>query len=150
MNTRILKELYESSEENFGITVLKLKGEDLLPLVTLLKDECGFDLLLDVTAVDYPDCELRFEVVYHLYSSRHNRRLRLKVPVPESCPAVPTLTGLYGSACYAERETHEMYGIEFSGNGDLRPILLYEGFDGHPLRKDYPIDGEQPIVAYRK
>ena len=145
-----VKKLCEDAGESFGIEVLELQAEHLLPLVTLLKREGGFDLLLDVTAVDYPDREPRFDVVYHLYGSGHNRRLRLKVRVPESLPTVPTLTPLYGSAGYAERETHEMYGIEFAGNADLRPILLYEGFEGHPLRKDYALDAEQPIVAYRK
>jgi NADH-quinone oxidoreductase subunit C len=130
--------------------VLDLGAEKLLSLVTRLKNDLGFDLLLDVTAVDFPERQPRFDVVYHLYSSKHNKRLRLKVQVPESRPVVPTLTGLYGSARYLEREAHEMYGIEFTGNSDLRPILLYEGFVGHPLRKDYPIDMEQPIVEYRK
>ena len=70
--------------------------------------------------------------------------------MPEDRPAVASLTALYGSARFMEREAHEMYGIEFTGNADLRPILLYEGFVGHPLRKDYPMEMEQPIVTYRK
>ena len=73
----------------------------------------------------------------------------LKMRVPESAPVVPTLRGLYGSAGYMERECHDMYGIVFEGNDDLRPILLYEGFEGHPLRKDYPKQLEQPLVPYR-
>jgi len=145
-----LKDQFENSWDSYGMLVLDLSADKLLPLVTRLKDELGFDLFLDVTAVDFPEREPRFDVVYHLYSSKHNKRLRLKVQVPESRPAVATLTGLYGSARYLEREAHEMYGIEFTGNNDLRPILLYEGFVGHPLRKDYPIDMEQPIVEYRK
>lgn len=145
-----LQGLYCKRWDSFGMPVLEMRGEALVPLVERLKVEGGFDLLLDITAVDYPDRDPRFEVVYHLAASKHNKLLRLKVAVAESRPELPTLTGLYGSAAYAERETHEMYGITFSGNADLRPILLYEGFSGHPLRKDYPIDGEQPIVAYRK
>ena len=145
-----LKDQFENSWDSHGMLVLELAADKLLPLVTRLKNELGFDLLLDATAVDYPERELRFDVVYHLYSSKHNKRLRLKVQVPESEPAVATLVGLYGSARYLEREAHEMYGIEFTGNNDLRPILLYEGFVGYPLRKDYPIDMEQPIVEYRK
>ena len=89
-------------------------------------------------------------MVYHFYSVKDKKRLRLKTQVSESDPTVPTLTGLYGSANFMEREVHEMYGIKFAGNEDLRPILLYEGFVGHPLRKDYPIDQEQPLVDYRK
>lgn len=145
-----LNDLYDRSWDSFGMLVLELSPGNVLSLVTRLNEDFGFDLFLDVTAIDYPEREPRFDVVYHFYSSNQNKRIRLKVPVPEAEPTVPTLTGLYGSARYSEREAHEMYGIEFSGNDDLRPILLYEGFVGHPLRKDYPIDMEQPIVEYRK
>ena len=145
-----LKDLYDRSWDSFGMLVLELPAENILPLVTRLKGELGFDSFLDLTAVDYPERDPRFEVVYHFYGSKHDLRLRLKTRVPESAPFVATLTGLYGSARFMERETHEMYGIKFSGNDDLRPILLYEGFEGYPLRKDYPIDMEQPIVEYRK
>lgn len=145
-----LKNLYNSSSDSYGMLVLDLPALNVLPLVTRLKEGFGFDLFLDVTAVDYPARQPRFDVVYHFYGSKHKLRLRLKTAVPESDTSVSTLTGLYGSARYMEREVHEMYGIKFSGNDDLRPILLYEGFVGHPLRKDYPIDLEQPIVEYRK
>jgi NADH-quinone oxidoreductase subunit C len=147
---RDLQGLYERSWDSFGMLVLEARAESLLALVPRLRDEFGFCLFLDVTAVDYPQRVPRFDVVYHLYSRTHNTRIRLKVPVPEERPLVPSLTGLYGSARFMEREAHEMYGIEFAGNDDLRPILLYEGFVGHPLRKDYPMEREQPIVTYRK
>ncbi len=114
-----------------------------------LKAEFGFDVFLDVTAVDWPGEELRFEVVWHFYSTTHKVRVRLKTRVAESNPNVASLTSLYGSAAFMERECHDMYGIVFEGNADLRPILLYEGFVGHPLRKDYPKDREQPLVPYR-
>jgi NADH-quinone oxidoreductase subunit C len=146
---RELGRLVERSWQSFGMPVLELRVENLLPLVTGLRDGFDFTLFLDVTAVDYPERSPRFDVVYHFYSRRHNQRIRLKVPVPAERPVVPTLTGLYGSARYMEREVHDMYGIEFAGNEDLRPILLYEGFVGHPLRKDYPIEREQPVVPYR-
>ena len=123
--------------------------EALLDTVRKLKGE-AFDLLLDVTAVDWPGAELRFEVVYHFYSTTTFRRVRVKTRVPESQPAVDSLVGLYGAALFVERECHEMYGIEFRGHPDLRPILLYEGFEGHPLRKDYPIGRDQPLVKFRK
>jgi NADH-quinone oxidoreductase subunit C len=148
--TKDLKGLYERSWESFGMLVLELPAENVLALVRRLKDDFGFDLLLDVTAVDYPGRQPRFDVVYHFYGSRHNQRLRLKVQAGEAQSRVPTLTHWYGSARFIEREVHEMYGILFAGNNDLRPILLYEGFEGHPLRKNYPIDKEQPLVAYRK
>lgn len=145
-----LKDHFERSWDSFGMLVLEVPAPNLLSLVTRLKNDLGFDLFLDVTAVDYPQREPRFDVVYHFYSVKDKKRLRLKTQVPESDPTVPTLTGLYGSANFMEREVHEMYGIKFAGNDDLRPILLYEGFVGHPLRKDYPIDQEQPLVEYRK
>ncbi|BCR05694.1 hypothetical protein DESUT3_27630 [Desulfuromonas versatilis] len=142
--------LYERAWESFGMLVLELPADRLLALVRRLKDDFGFDLLLDVTAVDFPERRPRFEVVYHLYSSGNNLRVRLKTRVEEASPRVPTLSHWYGAARFLEREAHEMYGIRFAGNDDLRPILLYEGFEGHPLRKDYPIDREQPLVPYRK
>ena len=123
--------------------------ERLLDTVAGLK-AAGYDLLLDVTAVDWPAREPRFDVVYHFYSTTSFARVRVKVRVAAEDPTVDSLTGLYGSAGFAERECREMYGIAFRGNADLRPILLYEGFTGHPLRKDYPIGREQPLVPYRE
>ena len=148
--TRELRDLYERSWDSFGMLVLELQAENLLAMVSRLRSEFGFTLFLDVTAIDYPQRAPRFDVVYHFYSRAHNRRIRLKVQVPEDRPEVASLTALYGSARFMEREVHDMYGIEFTGNADLRPILLYEGFVGHPLRKDYPMEMEQPIVTYRK
>lgn len=138
------------SSTSFGMPVLEIEVGQLLPLVSRLRNDLGYDLFLDVTAVDWPQREPRFDVVYHFMCTRRRSRVRVKLQVPEQDPTVPTLTPLYGSAGFMEREAHEMYGIRFAGNGDLRPILLYEGFVGHPLRKDYPIDLEQPIVPYRK
>jgi NADH-quinone oxidoreductase subunit C len=133
-----------------GLLVVKLSPDGLLTLVRRLKLEWHFDMLLDVTAIDWPQRQPRFDVVWHLYSTRHRVRVRVKVTVSEDDPVVDTLTPLFGSAAFAERECHEMYGIRFRGNADLRPILLYEGFVGFPLRKDYPKQGEQPLVAYRE
>ena len=146
---RELRGLYERSWDSFGMLVLELAAEDLFGLVSRLRGEFGFSLFLDVTAIDYPERSPRFDVVYHLYSRTHNARVRLKVQVPGDRPAIASLTGLYGSARFMEREAHDMYGIEFTGNEDLRPILLYEGFVGHPLRKDYSKLHEQPLVPYR-
>ncbi len=128
--------------------VLELDPAVLLPLVTRLRTEFGFDVFLDVTAVDWPDAPLRFEVVHHFYSTLNRVRVRLKQRVSESDPTVDSLIAQYGSAAIMERECHDMYGIRFRGNADLRPILLYEGFVGHPLRKDYPKRQEQPLVPY--
>ena len=130
--------------------VLTIAPGEILATARRLKDEEGYDLLLDVTAVDWPAGKPRFEVVYHFYSTRHFTRVRVKTRVEEAQPAVDSLTALYGSALFMERECHDMYGIAFRGHPDLRPILLYEGFQGHPLRKDYPIGRELPLVKYRK
>ena len=133
-----------------GAIVLVVAPGELVTTARRLRDEFGFDLLLDVTAVDWPLDALRFEVVHHLYSTAHRVRVRLKTRVGAAEPVVDSLGALYGSAPYMERECHDMYGIVFRGNRDLRPILLYEGFEGHPLRKDYPKLREQPLVAYRE
>ncbi len=132
-----------------GILVFVLEPAELLPTARRLQGEFAFDIFLDVTAVDWIGQVPRFEVVYHFYSTTHKLRVRLKVGAGESDPSVDSLVPLYGSAAFMERECHDMYGIVFRGNADLRPILLYEGFVGHPLRKDYPKQHEQPLVPYR-
>ena len=132
-----------------GVLAFVLAPEELLPAVQRLKGEFQFDMFLDVTAVDWPGQALRFEVVHHFYSTVHKVRVRLKTRVAEAEPVVDSLVPHYGSAAFMERECHDMYGIRFRGNHDLRPILLYEGFVGHPLRKDYPKQQEQPLVPYR-
>ena len=133
-----------------GTLALVVAPADVVAVARVLKDEYGFDLLLDVTAVDWPAREPRFDVVWHWYSTKHFVRVRVKTRVPYADPTVDTLRPLYGSAAIMERECHDMYGIAFRGNDDLRPILLYEGFVGHPLRKDYPKQQEQPLVPYRE
>jgi NADH-quinone oxidoreductase subunit C len=108
-----------------------------------------FDQLMDVTAVDYPGRTPRFEVVYQLRSLTHGHRLRVKVPVPEDDPSVPTASTLWKSALWAEREAFDMFGIRFTGHPDLRRILMYAEFEGYPLRKDYPLMKRQPLVPER-
>jgi NADH-quinone oxidoreductase subunit C len=106
-----------------------------------------FNVLLDLTAVDYLGREPRFEVVYQLLSSSHELRLRIKVSVPGEKPALESMTGLWESANWLEREVWDMFGIEFLGHPNLERILLYPKFQGHPLRKDYPIRKRQPLVG---
>jgi NADH-quinone oxidoreductase subunit C len=132
-----------------GMAVLQFPREQVLAAARALRDEHGYDMLLDVTAVDWLGQTPRFEVVWHFFSSRDCTRVRVKTRVDEADPAVASLVPLYGSAHFMERECHEMLGIRFAGNDDLRPILLYEGFVGHPLRKDYDMHHEQPLVRYR-
>jgi NADH-quinone oxidoreductase subunit C len=132
-----------------GVLVIPAPTGGVLPLVHMLKGR-GFDMFLDVTAVDWLGQAPRFEVVWHFYSTTHKVRVRVKARVTEEQPEVDSLVPLYGSAAFMERECHEMYGIRFRGNDDLRPILLYEGFVGFPLRKDYAKEQEQPLVPYRE
>lgn len=106
-----------------------------------------FNVLLDVTAVDYLGREPRFEVVYHLLSLPFNQRLRVKVRVPGEKPVLDSVTELWSSANWLEREVWDMFGIEFAGHPDLKRILLYPEFEGHPLRKDYPIRRRQPLIG---
>ena len=111
-----------------------------------------FDMLTDLTAVDYlkfPGREdgPRFEVVYHLYSLPHNHRIRIKVHVEEDDPVVPSATPLWPIANWFEREVWDMFGIRFAGHPDLRRLLMYEEFHGHPLRKDYPVNRRQPLIG---
>ena len=112
----------------------------------------AFDVLMDLTAVDYsrfPGREdgPRFEVVYHLYSIAHNHRLRVKVRLHEDHPVAPTAVPLWPIANWFEREVWDMFGIRFDGHPDLRRLLMYEEFEGHPLRKDYPINRRQPLIG---
>ncbi len=112
--------------------------------------ELAFDMPLDVTAVDYltyPEpkpCPTRFEVVYHLRSVEHRTRVRLKVQLDDAVPSVDSVTSVYEGLRGFAREAYDMFGIQFKGHPDLRRILLYPEFQGHPLRKDYPVRGYQP------
>jgi NADH-quinone oxidoreductase subunit C len=115
-------------------------------------EELAFDMLMDLTAVDYsrfPGREdgPRFEVVYHLYSLPHNHRLRVTVRVDEDDAVVPSVTPLWPIANWFEREVWDMFGVRFDGHPDLRRLLLYEEFVGYPLRKDYPVNRRQPLIG---
>jgi NADH-quinone oxidoreductase subunit C len=121
--------------------------DDLVAVVRALRDTSGlaFTFLADLTAVDWWPREPRFEVVYHLASFDPPARLRLKVRVPGSAPRVPTLKTLWLSADWLEREVWDLFGIEFDGHGDLRRLLMPDDWDGHPLRKDYPVQVKVPV-----
>jgi NADH-quinone oxidoreductase subunit C len=144
-----LGDLAQDAAVSHGVLVINVAPAGMLPLVRGLKAS-GFDMFLDVTAVDWPGQAPRFEVVWHFYSTTWKVRVRVKARVAEGEPEVDSLVALYGSAAFMERECHEMYGIRFRGNNDLRPLLLYEGFVGFPLRKDYAKELEQPLVPYRE
>ena len=114
----------------------------LTKLLGFLRDDqnCQFRQLMDVTAVDHPDREERFEVVYHLLSLKHNQRVRVKVTTDDATP-VPSATGVFNSANWFEREVWDLFGVFFSDHPDLRRLLTDYGFEGHPLRKDFPLTG---------
>jgi len=124
----------------FGELTLTGPAHRIVDALTQLRDQHGFQQLIDLTGVDYPDRPLRFDVVYHLLSLTRNLRLRLKVQTDEDT-AVPTVTGVYPCADWYERECFDMYGVFFDGHPDLRRILTDYGFHGHPLRKDFPMTG---------
>jgi len=121
---------------------IEVPREAIVEVLTLLRDDpqCRFSVLCDICGVDYPDRALRFEVVYNLLSMHHNRRIRVKVETDEE-QTVPSATGVFSSAGWWEREAWDLFGIYFDGNPDLRRILTDYGFDGHPLRKDFPLTG---------
>jgi NADH-quinone oxidoreductase subunit C len=123
----------------------------IVEVLRLLRDdpELEFEMLTDVTAVDYLGEVPRFEVVYHLYSVAKNHRVRIKARVAEDAPEIESAVALWPSANWMEREIWDLYGIRFRNHPDLRRILLYEQFDGHPLRKDYPKEKRQPLVGPR-
>jgi len=143
----------ESHDHRGDHTVVVERGR--LPDVLAFCRDTGalaFDMLMDLTAVDYarfPGREdgPRFEVVYHLYALAHNHRLRVKVRVDEDDASVPTAVPLWPIANWFEREVWDMFGIRFEGHPDLRRLLMYEEFVGHPLRKDYPINRRQPLIG---
>ncbi len=132
----------ESIGERGGELTVHVKRDAILEVLKFLRDDanCQFKLLLDICGVDYPEDEERFEVVYHLLSLPHNFRVRLKLRTDEDTP-VPSATGLFSAANWWEREAWDLFGIYFSDHPDLRRILTDYGFEGHPLRKDFPLTG---------
>jgi len=131
-----------------GDETVIIKPERIVEAATWLRDhpELRFNMLSDMTAVDYLPRSPRFEVVYHFYSVSRKHRLRVKVQLPGEAPEIDTLCPVYPIANWLEREVWDMYGIRFREHPDPRRILLYEAFEGHPLRKDYPKDKRQPLV----
>jgi NADH-quinone oxidoreductase subunit C len=140
-----------------GELTIRVQASTIARVLTYLRDDpnCQFKLLVDLCGVDYPEREARFEVVYHLLSPRQNHRIRVKVATDETTP-VPSVTSVFSSAMWYEREAWDLYGIYFSDHPDLRRLLTDYGFEGHPLRKDFPqtgyvevrYDDEQKRVIY--
>jgi NADH-quinone oxidoreductase subunit C len=134
-----------------GDATARVEASRVVGIARLLRDDpdLEFEMLTDLTAVDYLGQQPRFEVVYHFYSVARNRRVRIKARVSEEAAEIDSLCELFASANWMEREVFDLYGIRFAGHPDLRRILLYEGFEGHPLRKDYPKERRQPLVGPR-
>jgi NADH-quinone oxidoreductase subunit C len=126
----------------YGELTVTVKPEAIVPFLRFLHDDArlAFISLIDVCGVDWPQRSLRFDVVYHLLSPRKNKRIRVKVMTDEDTP-VPSVTPVFPGADWFERETYDFYGILFTGHPDLRRILTDYGFDGYPLRKDFPLTG---------
>jgi NADH-quinone oxidoreductase subunit C len=137
-----LGDAIEDRATAYGELTIVARRDDIVRVITFLRDDpqCRFVCFIDVCGADYPAREQRFDVVYHLLSPYHNTRIRVKVQTDEVTP-VPSLIGVFPAANWFEREAYDLYGILFSGHPDLRRLLTDYGFEGHPLRKDFPLTG---------
>jgi NADH-quinone oxidoreductase subunit C len=139
----------EETHARHGDATARVARQRVVPVMRFLREdpETRFEMLADLTAVDYLGETPRFEVVYHLYSLEKNQRLRIKARVPEDDCAIDSIVAVWPAANWLEREVWDMYGIRFRGHPDLRRLLLYEEFQGHPLRKDYAKEKRQPLIG---
>jgi NADH-quinone oxidoreductase subunit C len=136
-----------AAENEFrGEKTLKLDAASIREVCQFAKDSLGFDYLVDISSVDHFGDEPRFEIVYELYSMEHGAHLRLKIPVSEDSCEAPTVTDIWPTANWHEREIYDMMGIRFADHPDLRRILMWEGYPYHPLRKDFPLEGRPSDV----
>jgi NADH-quinone oxidoreductase subunit C len=152
-----LSDAVRSVEILLGELIIRIEPSKVVKVMTFLRDDtnCRFQQMMDLTAADYPDRVERFDVIYNLLSLRHNQRIRVKLSTDEDTP-VPSITGVYTVANWFEREIWDLFGVFFSDHPDLRRILTDYGFEGHPMRKDFPLTGyvemryddEQKRVVY--
>lgn len=136
-----------------GETSFTISPADLREVANFCRTELSFDYLLDITSIDNFGEEPRFELIYHLYSMRHGVHLRLKLKVPEEIGPVDTVSDIWPTANWHEREAYDMMGIKFKGHPDLRRILMWDGYPFFPLRKDFPLQGlpsDMPDIAFTK
>ncbi len=138
-----------STHSDFGDDTALVRRERIVEICTFLRDDPGlrFDFAMDLTGVDYLGEEPRFEVVYHLYSLEKKHRVRIKTRVPEEDPVIDSVITVWAGMDWYEREAYDMYGIVFRNHPNLKRILMYESFVGHPLRKDYPKAKRQPTIG---
>jgi len=139
-----------SACEKYGQEIVVINATNLKGVARILKDELGFDMLLDISALDWSKWvekkSNRFEIDYFFYSTKNNTRLQLKVPVPDDVnPVVDSITEVYSIADWSERECWDMMGVKFEGHPNLKRLLMWRDFVGHPLRKDYPVTKRQPL-----
>ena len=136
-----------------GETSFTIVASDLHEIANFCRNELSFDYLLDITSIDNFGEDPRFEIVYHLYSMPHGVHLRLKLGVPEELGAAATISDIWPTANWHEREAYDMMGTKFNGHPDLRRILMWDGYPFFPLRKDFPLEGlpsEMPDIAFTK
>jgi NADH-quinone oxidoreductase subunit C len=146
-------EKIQNKTEFRGETTYTISATDLHEIAKFCRDELLFDYLLDITSIDNFGEDPRFEIVYHFYSMPHGVHLRLKLRVPEELGAVDTVSDIWPTANWQEREAYDMMGIKFTGHPDLRRILMWDGYPFFPLRKDFPLEGlpsEMPDIAFTK
>lgn len=152
-----LQKTVQALVERFGATPSEFRDEvsvflqpdQIVTACTTLRDEFDFEMLEDETAVDYwPQETPRFHVVYHIYSYTHNERICLRVPLDGNFPSLPSIEGVYPNANWYEREVYDMFGITYEGHSDLRRILMPHDWEGHPLRKDYPLGHEEVMFSF--
>lgn len=142
-----LPEAVHDWHADFGDRTLIIDKNAVAKVCKILRDELGYNMLADLTCVDYHPRRPRFEVVYHLLNLATKERIRLKVMPDDKTPVVPTITSLWPIADWLEREVWDLFGVKFEGHPNLKRILLYEEFEGHPLRKDYPKTKRQPLIG---
>jgi NADH-quinone oxidoreductase subunit C len=141
----------KETSTSLGDEVAVIDKGALLQIATFLRNGPGeFRMLLDLTCADYPGEEPRFEMVYHLFSLSRNQRLRIKARLDESDLRISSLTSLWKNADWLEREVYDLFGVHFEGHPDLRRLFMYDGFEGHPLRKDYPLRRRQPLIRLKE
>lgn len=147
-----IRTIVENFKQRFGADVYEFRGEVSLILAAeqiqlacqALKDEFDFEMLNEETAVDYwPQQAPRFHIVYRLRSLKHNQMIGLRVPLDGNAPTMPSITGVYANANWFERELWDMFGVRFDGHPDLRRVVMPHDWEGHPLRKDYPLGYEE-------
>ena len=146
-------EKIQNKTEFRGETTFEIAASDLREIAKLCRDELSFEYLIDITSIDNFAEEPRFEIVYHLYSIPFAAHVRLKLRVSEEVGAVDTVSDIWPTANWHEREIYDMMGIKFDGHPDLRRILMWDGYPYFPLRKDFPLEGlpsEMPDVAFTK